>query len=160
MTAAIMTRRAPRTTVAATNPEYWCGPCGTFHAGACSAAAHRQLGDLLTRMVREADNRVPADRRARRTLQEMLPGYERQPVLTLHRPVMADDACPLCGRWNCTGSDCPPASLAPAPVTAGTGMQCEACGGWFGAAPAPTGAHSGRTAPTAWKCGACQSLGL
>ncbi|MFC8147934.1 hypothetical protein ACFUKV_40280, partial [Streptomyces paradoxus] len=112
MTAAIMTRPAVSTTAAVTNP----------------AAAHRQLGDLLARMVRESDNRVPAGRRVPRTLQEMqerMPGYERQPVLTLHRPVMADDACPLCGRWNCTGADCPPASIAPAPApaTAGGGMQ-------------------------------------
>jgi hypothetical protein len=65
------------------------------------AAAHRQLGDLLARMTREADARIPAGRRARRTLQEMAPGYERQPVLILHRPVMADDACGLCGYWRC-----------------------------------------------------------
>ncbi|MEU6572185.1 hypothetical protein [Streptomyces parvulus] len=113
MTAAIMTRPAVRTTAEATNSE----------------AAHRQLGDLLARMVRENDGRIPAGRRVPRTLQEMqerMPGYERQPVLTLHRPVMADDACPLCGRWNCKGSDCPPASTAPAPApaTAGSGPWC------------------------------------
>ncbi|MET9335951.1 hypothetical protein ABZX78_32915 [Streptomyces cellulosae] len=114
MTTAIMTRPAARTTEAEANPEYACDQCGTFHTGPCATAAHRQLGDLLARMVRETDARVPAERRARRTLQEMMPGYERQPVLTLHRPAMADDACPLCGRWSCTGSDCPP-SAAPAP---------------------------------------------
>ncbi|WP_192806013.1 hypothetical protein [Streptomyces sp. SS1-1] len=78
--------------------------------------AHHQLGELLTRMVREADARIAVGRRARRTIQEMVPGYERQPVLTLHRSVMADDACPLCGRWSCKGSDCPPGA-APAPST-------------------------------------------
>ncbi|WP_236669487.1 hypothetical protein [Streptomyces antimycoticus] len=71
-----------------------------------------QLGDLLARMVREADSRIPAERRVRRTLQEMLPYYERQPVLVLHRPTM--DMCPLCERFNCSGSDCPPPSVAPA----------------------------------------------
>ncbi|MGN7136124.1 hypothetical protein [Streptomyces pseudogriseolus] len=110
-----MTRPAARTTEAAANPDYWCDSCGTFHTGpCCSSVASRQLGALLARMVREADARIPDGRRARRTLQEMAPGYERQPVLTLHRPVMADDACPLCGRWNCTGSDCPP-GVTPAP---------------------------------------------
>ena len=92
MTTAIMARALARTTVAATTPEY----------------AHRQLGDLLARMVRESDARIPAERRARRTLQEMLPGHERQPVLILHRPLMADDACALCGRWNCDPNNCPP----------------------------------------------------
>ncbi|MFG3085636.1 hypothetical protein [Streptomyces parvulus] len=142
MTTAIMTRPAARTTAA-------------------NSQAHRQLGDLLARMVRENDGRIPAGRRVPRTLQEMqerMPGYERQPVLTLHRPGMADDACPLCGRWNCTGADCPPASIAPAPApapaTTGGGMQCDMCGGVFGAAPGASGK------PTAWTCGACQNLGL
>ncbi|MCO8303591.1 hypothetical protein [Streptomyces sp. RKCA744] len=136
MTTAIMTRSAARTTEAAVNPEYACDRCGGWHSGTCPAAAHRQLGDLLARMVREADTRIPDGRRARRTLQEMMPGYERQPVLTLHRPAMADmadDACPLCGRWACTGSDCPPSSTVPTatPATASGGGQCSRCGGWF-----------------------------
>ncbi|MER7496389.1 hypothetical protein ABT033_27815 [Streptomyces pharetrae] len=161
MTTAIMTRPAARTTVAATNPEYRCAPCGTFHAGPCATVADRQLGDLLARMVREADARVPAERRARRTLQEMLPGYERQPVLTLYRSVMADDACPVCGRWSCKGgSDCPPGTApAPAasvsvPVVTGGGWQCDQCGQWFSVtAELPTPA-------TAWTCSACSALGL
>ncbi|MFJ3213834.1 hypothetical protein [Streptomyces flaveolus] len=115
---------------------------------------HRQLGDLLARMAREADSRIPAERRARRTLQEMLPGYERQPVLTLHRPVMADDACPLCGRWTCDPSNCPPGvTPAPAPATASGQWQCDRCGNWFGVAGAPAGPA------IAWTCGACQSIG-
>ncbi|MGW7594548.1 hypothetical protein [Streptomyces rubiginosohelvolus] len=73
-----------------------------------------QLRDLLARMVREADSRIPAEHRVRRTLQEMLPHYERQPLLVLHRPTM--DMCPLCERFNCSGSDCPPPSVAPAPA--------------------------------------------
>lgn len=115
MTPAIMTRPAARTTEAAVNPEYACDQCGNWHTGpCCSSVARRQLGALLARMVREADARIPDGRRVRRTLQEMVPGYTRQPVLTLHRPVMADDACPLRLRWNCTGSDCPPGvALAP-----------------------------------------------
>ncbi|MER5293543.1 hypothetical protein ABT382_15895 [Streptomyces pharetrae] len=157
-----MTRPAAHTTVAATNPEYWCAPCRAFHAGPCATVADRQLGDLLARMVREADGRIPQKRRARRTLQEMAPGYERQPVLTLYRPVMADDACPVCGRWSCKGgSDCPPGA-APAPaasvsvpvVTGGGGWQCDQCGQWFSVTaelPAPA---------TAWTCSACSALGL
>ncbi|MDQ0847577.1 hypothetical protein [Streptomyces sp. V1I6] len=65
--------------------------------------ANHRLGVLLVRMVRQADARIPAERRARRTLQEMLPGYQRQPVLVLHRPEM-NDACPLCGVWSCRGN--------------------------------------------------------
>jgi hypothetical protein len=55
MTTAIMTRPAARTTEAVTGPDH-------------------QLGQLLARMVREADARTPQERRARRTLQEMAPG--------------------------------------------------------------------------------------
>ncbi|MFI0141906.1 hypothetical protein [Streptomyces luteogriseus] len=90
-----------------------------------ATAAHHQLGELLTRMVREGDARVAPGREARRTLQEMAPGYERQPVLTLHRPVMANDECPLCGRWSCNGSDCPPGA-APAPTLAVCSVRTEA----------------------------------
>ncbi|MEU3664024.1 hypothetical protein AB0E77_30415 [Streptomyces sp. NPDC032940] len=152
MTTAIMTCPAARTTVTAITPEYWCGPCGAFHAGPCASVAYRQLGDLLARMVREADRRVTTERRARRTLQEMLPGYERQPVLTLHRPVMADDSCPLCHRWQCDPSNCPPGvAPAPAPATASGQWQCDKCGGWFGVAGAPAGPV------TAWTCSACQN---
>ncbi|WP_225638112.1 hypothetical protein [Streptomyces solaniscabiei] len=129
-----MTRGAARTTVAAHTPE------------------HRQLGDLLTRMAREADSRIPAERRARRRLQEMMPGYERQPVLILHRPVMADDSCPQRGRWTRDPSICPPASAAPAPAASGQ-WQCDRCGNWFGVAGAPAGPV------VAWTCGACQSIG-
>ncbi|MFF4866819.1 hypothetical protein ACFY3J_35025 [Streptomyces sp. NPDC001231] len=121
------------------NPENACGRCNGWHAGPCPAAANRRLGVLLARMVREADARIPEGRWARRTLQEMMPGFERQPVLTLRRPVMADDACPLCGRWSCTGSDCPPSGIVPAatpatasaPAAASGGGQCSQCGGWF-----------------------------
>ncbi|MEV6123053.1 hypothetical protein AB0M23_21470 [Streptomyces sp. NPDC052077] len=83
MTTTIMTRPAAPATEAAAGPEHWCGRCSDFHSGPCPAAAHRRLGVLLERMVRDADTRIPAERRARRTLQEMAPGYERQPILTL-----------------------------------------------------------------------------
>lgn len=115
--------------------------------------ADRRLGQHLMTVVRQQDAVISADRRVRRTLHEMLPGYERQPVLTLHRPVMANDACPLCGRWNCNPNNCPPASAVPEPATAGSGMQCESCGGVFGVAALP-----GRA--TAWICDACKALGL
>jgi len=157
LTTAIMTRSAARTTEAPANPEYACDQCGNWHTGpCCSAVARRRLGSLLARMVREADALIPEGRRARRTLQEMVPGYTRQPVLTLYRPVMADDACPLCGSWSCDPSTCPPASSAPAPApaTASGKWQCNSCGGWFGV----TGA---RQAPaTAWTCDVCRALGL
>ncbi|MFF3166776.1 hypothetical protein [Streptomyces sp. NPDC003273] len=157
MTTAIMTRPAAPATLAAVNPEYACGRCNGWHAaGSCPAAAHHQLGDLLARMVREADARIPDGRRARRTLQEMMPGFQRQPVLTLHRPEMADDACPVCGYWRCRCSEActrTPAAAAPAPVRASGGWQCDTCGGWFGV----TGARPGTV--TAWTCSACQNLG-
>ncbi|MEV7003326.1 hypothetical protein AB0N62_37455 [Streptomyces sp. NPDC093982] len=160
MTTTIMTRAVPRTTAALANPEYWCGPCDSFHTGPCTAAAHRQLGDLLARMVRKSDARTPAERRTRRTLQEMLPGYERQPVLILHRPAMADDACPLCLRWKCDPSNCPPAASAPAPATADSGMQCDVCGGVFGAAaPLSASMQTAAQLPTAWTYSACQNNG-
>ncbi|WFB88355.1 MULTISPECIES: hypothetical protein [Streptomyces] len=137
MTTAIMTRPVPSATV----------------------AADRQLGDLLARMAREADSRVPIERRARRTLQEMVPGYERQPVLVLHRPVMGDGWCPLCESYSCDPSNCPPSvAPAPTPVTASGGWQCDRCGGWFGAVPAPqSGARGMVPAPTAWTCDACRN---
>lgn len=64
--------------------------------------------ELVEQLVADGDYRAAvAGRRVRRTLQEMAPGYVRQPVLILHRPVMSDDACGLCHRWGCTGHDCP-----------------------------------------------------
>lgn len=69
------------------------------------------------------DQRAAAvGRHARRTLTEMAPGYIRQPILRLTRPLTfrgADDACVLCGFWNCKG-DC----YAPAPV----GASCSGTG--------------------------------
>lgn len=89
--------------------------------------AERRLGDHLLDVVRRQDAALPADRRARRTLAEMAPGYERPPLLTLHRPVMADDACVICGRWSCTGSDCPPgAAPDPAATAHGAGQAVTA----------------------------------
>ncbi|WP_432095671.1 hypothetical protein [Streptomyces sp. bgisy100] len=132
------TATLPRPTTAA-NPEYACGTCGCWHAGPCPAAATRALDVLLARMAAEGDARARrAGRGARRTLQQMMPGYERQPVLLLHRPTMADDACTVCGRWSCTGGDCPP-SATPAPAATqdtdtaphGAAGQCSSCGGWF-----------------------------
>ncbi|MET9425725.1 hypothetical protein ABZY06_34360 [Streptomyces sp. NPDC006540] len=79
----------------------------------------REVGALLARMARQADARILAERRTRRTLQEMMPGYQRQPVLVLHRPEM-NDACPLCGRWSCTGA------CKPYPGNAQAGATCTA----------------------------------
>ncbi|MET7563734.1 hypothetical protein ABZS95_26570 [Streptomyces sp. NPDC005479] len=56
-------------------------------------------------LVADGDDRArAAGRRARRTLDEMAPGYTRQPVLHLTRSLnfrAADDACVLCGYWTC-----------------------------------------------------------
>lgn len=71
----------------------------------------RCFRQLVEQLVVDGDTRAAvAGRRARRTLQEMAPGYVRQPVLILHRPVMGQ--CPLCERWNCPGHDCPPGVTA------------------------------------------------
>ncbi|MFG2841104.1 hypothetical protein ACGFYE_39710 [Streptomyces zaomyceticus] len=96
------------------------------------APGHRPTQQLLDRMRAEGDARAKrAGRRARRTLQEMEPGYVRQPVLILHRPVMADDICPACERWGCTGTNCPPSALAITTTPQSTSGQCSSCGGWF-----------------------------
>ncbi|MDX2802312.1 hypothetical protein [Streptomyces scabiei] len=116
MTTTIMTRAVACPTEAA-NPTH----------------GRTQLDELVMRMVREADVGIPAGRRARRTLQEMMPGYERQPVLVLHRPAMGNDACPLCGRWLCNPNGCPSVAptSAPVTVTASGDGQCCMCGNWY-----------------------------
>ncbi|MFF9212884.1 MULTISPECIES: hypothetical protein [unclassified Streptomyces] len=86
--------------------------------------AERRLGQHLLAVVRAQDAAISADRRVPRTVEEM------RARLTAR---MADDACPLCGRWQCAPSHCPPPSAAPA-LPAGTmagGGQCSACGGTF-----------------------------
>lgn len=85
--------------------------------------AERRLGEHLLDVVRRQDVELPADRKARRTLAEMAPGYERQPLLILHKPMMADDSCGFCGRWNCAGTDCP---LAPSATAHGAGRTVNA----------------------------------
>ncbi|WP_434600206.1 hypothetical protein [Streptomyces sp. A5-4] len=74
-----------------------------------------QFHQLVQQLVVDGDDRAAtADRRARRTLAEMAPSYERQPVLLLTRPLPmrgADDACVLCGYWTCRcGSSVTPVS--------------------------------------------------
>ncbi|MEV7659476.1 hypothetical protein AB0O39_35590 [Streptomyces anulatus] len=72
----------------------------------------RAFQQLVEQLVADGDDRASvAGRRVRRTLQEMAPGYTRQPVLILHRPVMGGQ-CPLCDRFNCPGHDCPPGVTA------------------------------------------------
>ncbi|MFJ1775036.1 hypothetical protein ACIOFQ_33130 [[Kitasatospora] papulosa] len=100
---------------------------------------------LVAGLAADGDNRArSAGRQARRTLAEMDPGYDRQPVLLLTRPLTfrsADDACPLCGYWTCRCG-----GVAPAPECNGT-LQCDQCGGRFG-----------YTGPTCWTCDACKQL--
>ncbi|WP_256726342.1 hypothetical protein [Streptomyces sp. MNU77] len=67
-----------------------------------------QFNRLVQQLVDDGDEHAAvAGRRARRTLQEMIPGYVRQPVLNLLSPPTMGQ-CPLCERWNCPGHDCPP----------------------------------------------------
>ncbi|MFD5786709.1 hypothetical protein ACFWH1_08730 [Streptomyces sp. NPDC127037] len=81
-----------------------------------------QFHQLVDRLVDDGDTRAQVGgRRARRTLAEMEPGYERQPVLQLVRPMSfrrADDACVLCGYWTCRCG-----GIAPAPAPAATSVS-------------------------------------
>ncbi|MET9656818.1 hypothetical protein [Streptomyces sp. NPDC006510] len=76
-----------------------------------------QYHRLVRQLVADGDHRAQAaGRRARCTLAEMAPGYDRQPVLLLTPQITmrgADDACVLCGRWNCNGT-----CYAPPPTSA------------------------------------------
>ncbi|MFH9656190.1 hypothetical protein ACH4MT_35615 [Streptomyces anulatus] len=73
-----------------------------------------QFNRLVEQLVDDGDDRAAvAGRRARRTLQEMAPGYVRQPVLSFLSPAM--EQCPLCLRFNCGGRDCPPGVTATRP---------------------------------------------
>ncbi|WP_328541090.1 hypothetical protein [Streptomyces sp. NBC_00344] len=73
---------------------------------------------LVRQLTDDGDNRArSAGRQARRTLAEMAPGFERQPVLLLTSPLIfraPNDACPLCGFWTCRcgGSAAPQAASA------------------------------------------------
>ncbi|MFB7867330.1 hypothetical protein [Streptomyces sp. NPDC056069] len=72
--------------------------------------APHDMSESLRRM-KLADAKV--SRPARRTLGQMMPGYERQPVLTLYRPQFSNDTpCIFCDQWLCPGN-C--RSYAPAP---------------------------------------------
>ncbi|XXZ47416.1 hypothetical protein AAGT00_00200 (plasmid) [Streptomyces cavourensis] len=82
---------------------------------------------LVRQLVADGDRRARrAGRQAPRTLQQMAPGLDRQPVLRMvDRPLSftptsskagagagADDACVLCGWWRCR---CGGAAPAPTP---------------------------------------------
>ncbi|MFZ3475948.1 hypothetical protein ACODT4_43950 [Streptomyces sp. 2.9] len=83
--------------------------------------AYHQVGTLLLTMAERDDARIPEGHgRARRTLAEMAPGYIRPPLLSFNTLSFraANDACGLCGWWNCR---CDPGSAAVAqPSTTGT----------------------------------------
>ncbi|MFE5614103.1 hypothetical protein [Streptomyces sp. NPDC056524] len=70
------------------------------------------LADATRRMKR--DDEI-VTRPARRTLKQMNPGYERQPILLLAPNVAFDERCPNCDRWLCPGN-CQ--QFAPAPSAA------------------------------------------
>ncbi|MGW2841852.1 hypothetical protein ACWCWD_29205 [Streptomyces sp. NPDC001493] len=92
-----------------------------------------QFHQLVQELVDDGDARArSAGRRARRTLAEMMPGYERQPVLRLTRPLPmrgAEEACGVCNNWTCT---CPP-WIPPADVhraARNPEYACGTCSGW------------------------------
>ncbi|WP_201299977.1 hypothetical protein [Streptomyces mexicanus] len=97
--------------------------------------AHLRLGRHLLAVVRAQDAAIPAHPRVPRTVAATRARLQERMAQTV---TMADDACPLSGRWNCTGTDCPPSSVtaptpdaAPVPAAATAGGQCSVCGGWF-----------------------------
>ncbi|MCX4971024.1 hypothetical protein OHA98_41150 [Streptomyces sp. NBC_00654] len=79
----------------------------------------QQYHRLVDQLVADGDHRAAtAGRHARRKLGEMAPGYERQPVLLLGRPLTfrsSDERCPNCDRWLCSGN-CGGVAPAPAPA--------------------------------------------
>ncbi|MFE1230590.1 hypothetical protein [Streptomyces sp. NPDC058745] len=79
---------------------------------AAKTPAHPTAREALRRS-RVADLRVVQP--ARRTLQQMAPGYVRQPVLVLHRPKFRSPVpCLFCDRWSCPGNCGTTAAPAPA----------------------------------------------
>ncbi|MDX3538068.1 hypothetical protein PV721_27695 [Streptomyces sp. MB09-01] len=82
--------------------------------------AYHQLGQALLAMADTDDARIPAERRARRTLTEMAPGYIRPPLLSFNTLSFraAEDACVLCGWWTCR---CGQNAAVPAPSPSATG---------------------------------------
>ncbi|WP_329212496.1 hypothetical protein [Streptomyces sp. NBC_01708] len=83
-----------------------------------------QFHQFVDRLVADGDTRArSAGRQTRRTLAEMAPGYKRQPVLLLTRPLTfrsANDACGLCGYWRCRCG-----GIAPAPTESSGQLQCD-----------------------------------
>ncbi|WP_329126090.1 hypothetical protein [Streptomyces sp. NBC_01353] len=69
------------------------------------------FADAMRRMKRDNERVV---RPARRTLAEMAPGYQRQPLLRIVPLKAADDTCPICSYWKCRCGD----SFAPVPAAA------------------------------------------
>ncbi|MGW2964958.1 hypothetical protein ACWDGI_41835 [Streptomyces sp. NPDC001220] len=78
--------------------------------------ANRRLGEHLLAVVREQDARIPAGRRAPRTVAEM-----RARLAALNLDDTEQDACGMCGRWS-TCSACRGQQLAVA-VPAGTEVR-------------------------------------
>ncbi|MEU8718288.1 hypothetical protein [Streptomyces sp. NPDC048663] len=76
--------------------------------------ANRRLGAHLLRVVREQDARIPAHRRATRTVAEM-----RVRLAAVALDDVEQDACGTCGRWTLCGPCGGPQPRA-ALVTAGT----------------------------------------
>ncbi|SEF18996.1 hypothetical protein [Streptomyces sp. Ag109_O5-10] len=60
--------------------------------------ANRRLGQHLLAVVREQDARIPAERRAPRTVAEM-----RARLAAVALDDSEQDACGLCGRWTLCG---------------------------------------------------------
>lgn len=58
--------------------------------------ASRRLGQHLRAVIREQDARIPAERRAPRTVAEM-----RARLAAVALDDVEQDACGLCGYWRC-----------------------------------------------------------
>ncbi len=101
--------------IAAGQPRHSVGLASGHLVGADQRCVCGQPADQCRCKDPYRRGRAVVGRPARHTFHEM-PGYERQPVPGLRRPLMADGPCPLCERWTCDPSKCPPASAAPAPA--------------------------------------------
>ncbi|MCA1218480.1 hypothetical protein [Streptomyces sp. 8L] len=79
-----------------TTPDPTPTPAPHPHAAVAALTPEQRLHREVRHRVCTADARISAEQRVLRTLAEMVPGFEREPLLTLHRPVM-DAGCAVCG---------------------------------------------------------------
>ncbi|MFJ3198567.1 hypothetical protein ACIPJQ_38750 [Streptomyces griseoviridis] len=103
------------------------GSDSTWRARAPKPDTGGQLRALVVRMVREADDGIPQERRVRRTLQEMAPGYDRQPVLQMLPTEPLTPTMGACG--SCNGNGGTSSTSTSGGKTVGGWTRCDVCKG-------------------------------